>query len=72
VTPRNVSIRKIRITRPIFLNGEHADEGSVHDVEQGLAEDLVRQGSAVELNVFSRFFAWMRSFVPGAFNSRRQ
>jgi len=49
--------KRIRLLRSIFLNGNHAEKGSTWDLEQGLADDLVRQGSAVPLNCFSRFFA---------------
>ena len=50
----------IRLKRSIFLNGDHAEKGSIWNLEQGLVDDLVRQGSAVPLNLFSRFFAWIR------------
>jgi hypothetical protein len=39
--------KKIRITRDILLGGEHAEEGSIHEVERPLAQRLIGEGSAV-------------------------
>ncbi|MCU1316969.1 MAG: hypothetical protein JWN63_2291 [Candidatus Acidoferrum typicum] len=46
---------RVRLTRSIFLGGEHAEEGSIHDLPRRLADDLIAQGSAERLNFFSRF-----------------
>lgn len=56
-------MKRLRITRSILLGGEHAEKGSIRDVESPLADDLIAQGSAVRLNFVSRFFARIRSFV---------
>jgi hypothetical protein len=40
--------RRIRLTRSIILGGQHAEEGSVHDVAPALAHRLIGEGSAVE------------------------
>jgi hypothetical protein len=39
--------KKIRLVRDIILAGEHAEEGSVHEVSRGLAHNLIGEGSAV-------------------------
>lgn len=39
--------KKIRLTRDVILGGEHADEGSVHEVGRALAHRLIGEGSAV-------------------------
>jgi hypothetical protein len=44
-----INTKRIRLTRSIFLGGEHAEEGSVHEVAKPLADDLILQGSAVPL-----------------------
>lgn len=41
------NVKRIRLTRSIVLGGEHADEGSVHDVARPLAHRLIGEGSAV-------------------------
>lgn len=38
--------KRLRLTRAIVLSGEHAEEGSVHDVPNALAARLVGEGSA--------------------------
>jgi hypothetical protein len=38
--------RRLRITRSIFLNREHAEAGSIHDVPNALAQRLIGEGSA--------------------------
>jgi hypothetical protein len=40
--------RKIRLTRPIILNREHAEEGSVHEVPRHVAQTLIGTDFAVE------------------------
>jgi hypothetical protein len=39
--------KRVRLTRSIILNREHAEEGSIHDVPRALAFDLIGAGSAV-------------------------
>lgn len=51
-------LQRIRLLRSIFLGGEHAEAGSVHDVPNDLADDLIAQYSAVRLNIFARL--WFR------------
>jgi hypothetical protein len=41
------STRRIQLVRSIILNGEHADEGEVHEVHRALAHHLIGEGSAV-------------------------
>ena len=53
----------VRLKRSIYLGGDHAEKGSVLELPRPLAEDLIRQCSAVPLNLFSRFFARIRFFV---------
>jgi hypothetical protein len=53
---RVLRTKRIRLTRSIILDGEHAEEGSTRFVEQELAKDLIAQGSAVQVNLFARFF----------------
>jgi hypothetical protein len=43
-----MSTKKIRLTRHIILDGEHAEEGSVFNVARPLAQRLIGEGSAVE------------------------
>jgi len=40
--------KKIRITRAIILAGEHAEEGSIHEVSRALAQSLIGSDCAVE------------------------
>ena len=42
-----VITRRIRLTRSVFLDGEHAEKGSVHEVAKAIALDLIAQSSAV-------------------------
>ena len=39
--------KKIRLTRSIILAGEHAEEGSIHEVGKPLANRIIGEGSAV-------------------------
>ncbi len=55
--PRNaVSAKKIRITRPIFLEGEHAPVGKAFEVPNDTAEYLIAANCAVPQRNFRR---WM-------------
>ena len=38
--------KRLRLTRSIILAGQHAEEGSVHDVPHALAHRLIGEGSA--------------------------
>ena len=40
--------KKIRIVRPVLIDGEHAPEGSVHSVSRRVAFDIIGSGCAVE------------------------
>jgi hypothetical protein len=40
-------MRRLVLTRSIVLGGEHAEEGSTHDVPRALAHRLIAEGSAV-------------------------
>lgn len=40
-------MRRLVLTRSIVLGGEHAEEGSTHDVPRALAHRLIGEGSAV-------------------------
>jgi hypothetical protein len=42
-----MEMKRIKLTRSIILNREHAEEGEVHDVERALAYRLIGEGSAV-------------------------
>jgi hypothetical protein len=55
--------KRVRLTRSLFLEGDHAEKGSIHDLSKPLADDLIRQGSALPLNFFPRFFARIRFFI---------
>lgn len=39
--------RTVQLTRSIILEGEHAEEGSEHEVPRALATRLVGEGSAI-------------------------
>jgi len=39
--------KKIKLLRSIVLAGEDAEEGEVHEVQRGLANRLIGEGSAV-------------------------
>lgn len=39
--------RTLQLTRSIILDGEHAEEGTEHEVARALASRLVGEGSAV-------------------------
>jgi hypothetical protein len=55
--------KRVRFTRSVFLDdGVDVEEGSVRDLAQTLADDLIAQGSAVQVNFVSRFFARIWSF----------
>jgi hypothetical protein len=41
------NVKRLMLTRSIVLAGEHAEEGSVHDVPRALAHRLIGEGSAV-------------------------
>jgi hypothetical protein len=57
------SAKRIRLTRSIILDGGHAEEGSIHDLAQPLADHLIAQGSAVQVNFFLQFFSRIWFFV---------
>jgi|HubBroStandDraft_1064217.scaffolds.fasta_scaffold129988_3 hypothetical protein len=42
-----VNTKRIRLTRSIFLAGKHAEKNSVHEVAKSLADDLIRNETAV-------------------------
>jgi hypothetical protein len=42
------NVKKIRLTRHIILDGEHADKDSIFAVARPLANRLIGEGSAVE------------------------
>ncbi len=63
VGQRALRRKRIRLTRSVFLDGGHAEAGSIQDVAESLADDLIAQCSAVPVISFSRFFAWIWSFV---------
>jgi hypothetical protein len=42
------NVRKIRLTRHIILDGEHAEKDSVFNVSRPLAARLIGEGSAVD------------------------
>ena len=48
-------LKRVRLTRSLLLHERHAEAGSIQDLAQPLADDLIAQGSAVQLNVVSRF-----------------
>lgn len=39
--------RTVKLTRSIILSGDHAEQGSEHEVQRALAFRLVGEGSAV-------------------------
>jgi hypothetical protein len=49
--------KRVRFTRSVFVDGVDVEEGSVRDLAQPLADDLIAQESAVQVNFVSRFFA---------------
>jgi len=59
--------KQVKLTRSICLAGRHAEKGSIHDLAQSLADDLIGQESAVLQNIFC-FLARLRFFV----NNRRR
>jgi hypothetical protein len=42
-----VTKKRIRLTRSLLVNGEHAAAGSVHDLAEPVADDLIGADSAV-------------------------
>lgn len=56
--------KRVRLTRSLVLGGRHVDEGSIRNLAQPLADDLIAQGSAVHLNLFSQAFARIRQRKP--------
>lgn len=42
------NVKKIRLTRHIILDGQHAEKDSVFSVARPLAQRLIGEGSAVE------------------------
>ena len=44
---RDLDTLKVKLVRSIILDGEHAEEGTVHEVPRPLAHKLVGEGSAV-------------------------
>ncbi len=62
--------KRVRLTLSLFIGGEHVEKGSVLDLDQELANHLVAQRSAVQLNFFSRFFSRIRSFAKGRSKGR--
>ena len=64
--------KRIRLTRSLFLDGHHAEEGSIRDLAQPLADDLIAQGSAVHLNLFSSFFARIWFFFASRTKEERK
>jgi hypothetical protein len=39
-------MRRVRLTRSVVMNGDHAEAGEVHDVAKPLAARLIGEGSA--------------------------
>lgn len=64
--------KRIRLTRSLFLDGRHVEEGSIQDLAHPLADDLIAQGSAVRLNVFSRFLARIWGLVDRRTKKERE
>ena len=62
--------KRVRLTRSLFLDGHHVEEGSIRDLALPVADELVAQRSAVRLNPLSSFFAGIRSFL--ASRSKRE
>jgi hypothetical protein len=56
-------MKRVRLTRSLFLDGHHVEEGSIRDLDQALADHLIAQGSAVRLNPLSSFFTRLWFFV---------
>jgi len=52
---------RIRLTRSLLLDGEHAEKGSVHSVPKLFAQDLIVQDSAVPVRGVVAFLrsAWL-------------
>ena len=57
--------KKVRLTRSVFLHGEHAEKGSVHRLPLELADWLIAQGSAEQLGVVERLVDRMMSPLHG-------
>jgi hypothetical protein len=64
-------VKRIRLTRSIFLHGRDAEEGSIHYLAQPLADDRIAQGSAVHLSLLFMFFARMWFFIASRTKRKR-
>jgi len=40
------NVKRVRLTRSLLLNGEHAEAGSIHEVSRAVAQLLIGAGSA--------------------------
>ena len=56
------ALKRVRLTRSIFIDGEHFEKGSVRYLARPLADDLIVLGSAVRLNYFSLLFSRILAF----------
>jgi hypothetical protein len=63
---KRLGMKWIRLTRSVFLAGEHAEKGSIHMVKKPLADDLIAQGSALPLRTGWRFVLAAACLVLGA------
>ena len=71
-TPRLLRTKWIRLTRSISLDGRDGEKGSIHLVDQTLADDLVAWDSAVRLNPLSLFFSRIWFFITSRTGTRER
>lgn len=64
--------KKVRLLRSVRLNGEHAEQGSVHDLPLEEADWLIAQGSAEPLGVVARLLDRMMTPTHGDPRSPRR
>lgn len=63
--------KRIKFKLSVLVAGRHVGKGSILDLPQPIADDLIGAGTAVELNIFSRFFARVRFFLESRTKTER-
>lgn len=64
--------KKVSLLRSVLLNGEHAEQGSVHELLLEEADWLIAQGAAEPLGVVARIIDRMMTPMHGDPRSPRR
>lgn len=67
-----VEMTRVRLTRSLFIQGQHVAEGSVIVVSRALADDLIFADSAVQLKFLPRVFSRIRLLIASWIQKRER